>query len=276
MKNGLLARFLIAAVFIPLILILTLKGGIPFLVFAESLTVLGTLEFCRLLKLKDTSILSLPLVLMGAIFPISAYMWGELTLLPLVVLGVATNAVNVVLTGKTNQGILKISSYTFGLIYVPLGFTFFLMIRQLPLWSSMDYATGGLWAIFILLAIWSCDTFAYFIGVWIGKHKLSSQISPKKTWEGAMAGFIGAILTVPLCHFFFFKQILIKHLFVAAIIIGIFGQFGDLMESLMKRDADIKDASTLIPGHGGVLDRFDSLLFVSPIIYFYLKLLVYA
>jgi len=276
MKNGLLSRLLIAAAFIPLILVLTTKGGIPFLVFVELLTFLGTLEFCRLLKLKGASTSAFLLILTGAVFPISAYMWGEFVLLPLVVFGTAMNVVIIVLAGRIEQGILKVSSYVFGLIYIPLGFTFFLMIRQLPYWSGMDYATGSTWVIFVLLTIWSCDTLAYFVGRLIGKHRFSPEISPKKTWEGATAGFIGALLTAPLCYFLFFKQAPFKHLLVMSIIIGALGQVGDLLESLLKRDVDIKDVSILIPGHGGVLDRFDSLLFVSPLVYFYLKVLVYV
>lgn len=276
MGNNLLARLAIAAVFIPLIFVLTLLGNIPFLVFVELLVILGLFEFCGIVELKETSIPRLPLILIGVAFPIFAYLWGETKLLPLIVLSSTVIALFVVLTGNVKQGLLRVSSFVLGILYIPLGLSFVVLMRQLPSWSGQDYKIGGLWVIFVLLSIWSCDTFAYFVGIAIGKHPLSFQISPKKTWEGAIAGFLGAILAAPFCYFVFFKEVSLVHLLIISVIIGIFGQIGDLLESLLKRDADVKDASKLIPGHGGVLDRFDSLLFVSPLIYFYLKLVVYG
>ncbi len=127
----------------------------------------------------------------------------------------------------------------------------------------------------MFISIWSSDTFAYFIGRKIGKHKLFERISPKKSWEGAIAGFVGAVVgfTIPIYYltpnFNFILSIII------GIVIGIVGPIGDLAESQLKRDAGIKDSSNLIPGHGGLLDRFDSMLFAAPsilivlIIYFY-------
>ena len=116
----------------------------------------------------------------------------------------------------------------------------------------------------ILIMIWICDTFAYMFGILFGKHKLYEQVSPNKTIEGAVAGLVGSVLTV----------IIVKALgiipmdWLSAIILGLtvgtFGQMGDLVESWFKRDAGVKDSSAILPGHGGMLDRFDSLLFLSP------------
>jgi phosphatidate cytidylyltransferase len=276
MENNLLARLAIAAVFIPIIFVLVLIGNIPFLVFIELLVVLGLLEFCGMVDLKETSIPRSPFILIGIAFPIFAYLWGETRLLPLIIFSSTVIALFVVLIGNVKDGLLRVSSFVFGTIYIPLSLSFVVLMRQLPFWSGQDYKIGALWIIFVLVSIWSCDTFAYFVGIAIGKHPLSLQISPKKTWEGAIAGFLGAVLAAPFYHFVFFREAPLFHLLIISVIIGIFGQIGDLLESLFKRDADVKDASKLIPGHGGVLDRFDSLLFVSPLIYFYLKLVVYG
>jgi len=119
--------------------------------------------------------------------------------------------------------------------------------------------------IIVLVTIWICDSAAFFIGKSFGKHKLFERVSPKKTWEGAIAGFIASIISSFVLFYFFTPFFPIIHSIAIGIIIGIFGQIGDLAESLIKRDVGVKDSSNLIPGHGGVLDRFDSILFVFPL-----------
>jgi phosphatidate cytidylyltransferase len=125
----------------------------------------------------------------------------------------------------------------------------------------------------IFFSVWLSDSAAYFIGKSIGKRKLYPRISPKKTWEGAIACFIAAVISFPLLIKLFLNDFPIIHTIIIGAIIGIFGQIGDLAESQLKRDAGIKDSSNIIPGHGGFLDRFDSILFIGPIIYLYLVLL---
>ena len=130
---------------------------------------------------------------------------------------------------------------------------------------------GGFLVISILATIWICDSAAYFAGISFGKHKLFPRVSPKKSWEGAIFGFIFAILTMILAHFLVLDFLSFNEAIILGIIIGIVGQIGDLIESLIKRDAQVKDSSSLIPGHGGVLDRFDSLLYSAPVILLYLR-----
>lgn len=112
---------------------------------------------------------------------------------------------------------------------------------------------------------------AYFGGKFFGKHKLS-EISPKKTWEGSITGFIFTVITSYLFYFFSDGKITLTDSIVIGFIIGVFSQIGDLFESLFKRKLDVKDSSHIIPGHGGVLDRFDSLIFVAPLLFLYLEL----
>jgi phosphatidate cytidylyltransferase len=137
------------------------------------------------------------------------------------------------------------------------------------------YRWGGLTIIAIFASIWICDSAAYFAGRAIGRHKLFERVSPKKTWEGAIAGFVGAVLAFVAAKALVLPYLSFSSAIICGAIIGSFGQLGDLVESLMKRDAGVKDSSALIPGHGGIFDRFDSLLFVSPLLYFYLDFIVF-
>ena len=133
----------------------------------------------------------------------------------------------------------------------------------------MDNGRILIW--FVILGAFASDTFAYFIGSKFGKKKLCPNISPKKTVEGAIGGIIGVLISYTLlmliANTFFSMNFEILHIIISAIIASIAGQIGDLSFSAIKRFCKIKDFGTIIPGHGGILDRFDSILFVAPIIY---------
>jgi phosphatidate cytidylyltransferase len=139
-------------------------------------------------------------------------------------------------------------------------------------------ANGRSWVFFILVTTVASDTMAFFIGRAIGKHKLAPQISPNKTWEGAIAGVIGAVvfslLFTPPELFSLTNPLRIYGLsYGEAILVGVlasvFGQIGDLAESLLKRNAKVKDSGNLLPGHGGILDRLDSIIFAGVIVYYF-------
>jgi phosphatidate cytidylyltransferase len=136
----------------------------------------------------------------------------------------------------------------------------------------LEGKTWGIFVIIIFFTIWICDSAAYFIGKAYGKNKLFQRVSPNKTWEGAIAGFVFAILSFYAFGYFFLPNLPSVHAIILGFIVGTAGQIGDLSESQLKRDAEVKDSSNIIPGHGGVLDRFDSIMFVSPVILIYLLL----
>lgn len=169
------------------------------------------------------------------------------------------------------NAIANVSATLFGVLYLSL-FSFFILIRELPSQFGFPYSVGGWLLILIFITIWLCDTAAYFVGSIFGKCRLFPRISPKKTWEGAVAGFITAIAFSVLIQIIVLSEIRTIDAVVIGAIIGIFGQISDLIESLLKRDAGVKDSSNLLPGHGGMLDRFDSQLLVGPIAYGYLIL----
>ncbi len=133
----------------------------------------------------------------------------------------------------------------------------------------------GAWLVFAtFIGIWTCDSMAFFGGKAFGRNKLFERVSPNKSWEGAVVGFLSSSAAfVALAHYLL-PFLPIVHAAIIGALIGIIGQFGDLVESLFKRDAGVKDSSNIIPGHGGVYDRFDAAMFVAPVVYVYVKVLL--
>ena len=124
----------------------------------------------------------------------------------------------------------------------------------------------------MIFFIWINDTGAYLVGSFIGKHKLWERVSPNKTWEGTMGGIILCI-TLSYVVYLIFPQLAYKHWLAISVIVAVFGTLGDLVESMLKRMAGVKDSGSIMPGHGGVLDRFDSLFFATPFVFCYLAIM---
>ena len=136
---------------------------------------------------------------------------------------------------------------------------------------ALRLEAGRDWVLLALLATFGSDTAAYFIGKAFGKHHLAPRISPAKTWEGAIAGLFGAVI---ICLLFTLPtplQLPISYgeAILLGVLVSIFGQIGDLVESMLKRNAGVKESGSLIPGHGGLLDRMDSVVFVGVVVYLY-------
>ncbi len=129
------------------------------------------------------------------------------------------------------------------------------------------------WFLILLAVIWLGDTFALVVGKTLGRTRFASVISPKKTNEGAVGGLVAGMLGAVLLQRILFQELPLQHVIYLSFLLGVFGQLGDLAESVLKRAAEVKDSSNLIPGHGGVLDRLDSLLFAFPVAYIYLLFL---
>lgn len=166
---------------------------------------------------------------------------------------------------------LEIMSCLFIFVYAGVLLSYVYRIR------SLEAGVYLVWIIFI--ASWICDTCAYFSGVFLGKHKAFPVLSPKKTWEGCIGGVIGSVLVALLFAIVFSEQIDGSFgtpkiaLPVIVFVCSIISMFGDLAASAIKRDYEIKDYGTLIPGHGGIMDRFDSVIFVAPVVYYMILLL---
>lgn len=151
-----------------------------------------------------------------------------------------------------------------GTLYLGL-FIYFYLIRTLP--------GGWVWLLFLLVATWASDTAAYFIGRKFGRRKLAPALSPGKTLAGAVGGVGGSLLTAGVFTLAY-PFLPVVYVLALGLLIGIAGQLGDLWESVLKRTAGLKDTGNLIPGHGGVLDRFDSMLFTAPLVYYFLVLFI--
>jgi len=176
-----------------------------------------------------------------------------------------------VFANREKHSVEKISYSMFSLIYIPLLLSFLYLVRTLE--------HGKFLLIILYGCIWLTDSAAYFLGVRFGKHRNIFRSSKNKSIEGFVAGFItafvGAYLLNQLAHLIFGYFVLYswRDIIAYGIIVGFLGQLGDLVESNLKRDFGVKDSSNLIPGHGGILDRFDSLLISAPFLYFYFTLI---
>jgi phosphatidate cytidylyltransferase len=147
------------------------------------------------------------------------------------------------------------------LIYIPFLLMHLVMLRQ------TQY--GVQWLLVLMLIVMTNDSAAYYTGSTFGRNKLYPLVSPKKSIEGALGGLAGSICGTLLAKFTFFPQLTLLDALVTAVVIGVTGQAGDLFESLLKRSFGVKDSGTIFPGHGGVLDRLDSVLFAAPVTYYY-------
>jgi len=155
-----------------------------------------------------------------------------------------------------------------GFFYVPL------LTAHIALLRNIDF--GREWIFFVLLSIMACDTAAYFTGTSLGRHKLYPAVSPKKSIEGALGGVAGSVAAALMVKFTFFPALSLFDCLALGIFLSLAGQLGDLFESLLKRSFDVKDSGNLIPGHGGILDRLDSLLFAFPLAYYYARYFFHA
>ena len=157
-----------------------------------------------------------------------------------------------------------------GVVYIPLALSSLIFLRQIqPEGSSIPGIAGFELVITLFVAIWAADSGAYFGGLSFGKHRLFERVSPKKSWEGAAAGLLSAVAAGIGMMVWLMPNADWIHGLVIGVIVGVFGPIGDLTESLLKRDATIKDSGSIIPGHGGVFDRFDSMIFCAPLVLVY-------
>lgn len=165
----------------------------------------------------------------------------------------------------------------FGIAYIGFTFMHLILLRQMDasvltatIFGELSLGTIYIWVAF--LGTWASDTFAYFIGTAFGRHKLAPSISPHKSIEGVVGGLIGSVFAVAV--FGHFTAIPFIHRLAAGFLIGLIAPVGDLAESALKRFCSVKDSGTLLPGHGGILDRFDSILFSVPAVYYYVRFIV--
>jgi len=270
-----LAKRILVAVFgIPLLVGMTYLGGWYFFTIIAIVSVVSQWEFYKFQENKKIYPQSYFGILIGLfiLYGIQTGYWyitGFVMILALMIV-LASEMFREQKNVSSDIGVTLL-----GIFYIPFLLGTFLYLRTLmdELLPIVDFA-GFRFILVIFVAIWICDTFAYGFGRLFGKNKLFEKVSPNKTIEGGIAGVIGSIIILILVKvlgilpFSWFEAVLF------GIVIGIIGQIGDLVESWFKRDAGVKDSSTLLPGHGGMLDRFDSIIFVSPAMFLLVNLLL--
>lgn len=266
-------RVVSAIIGIPVLIFTVYKGGLLFLALVSIVAFLGLHEFYGLIQKKGIHLSKVIFLTNGLIFVFLSLANINNGLIFDLFLFYILISILISQLFRSNQSnpLLSTSLSLLGILYVGWLAAHLLYLRGLP--------GGFFYVILVLLVTWANDTGAYFVGINLGKRKLCPHISPNKTIEGSLGGLISSLVAIFIIGFWInntspqFTFSLIE-LLVLGIIISMAAQFGDLVESLFKRDADLKDSSNLIPGHGGILDRFDSLLFTAPVVYYYLRVFI--
>ncbi len=266
LKNRLITGFAIGALVFACILL----GGKSLLIFLLAFIIIASQEYAKILKHKGF----LPffkVILITSVSMVLVSASGYYSLFPLVLLiGTIVSFLAVLFRGRQPY-IANVATTILGFLIAWMPCHVF-MIRHMGSKVSLagvSFEQGLYFLLFIFFVIMATDIAAYFFGVRFGKHKLSPVISPKKTIEGAVSGGICAIITGLIIGKLI--GISIYHSFVLSLIVTVMAQLGDLSESLIKRDAGVKDSGNSLPGHGGFLDRADSYLFSVPVAYYYIK-----
>jgi phosphatidate cytidylyltransferase len=261
-----LKRWITGLSALPVLIFLVYLGGFPFLLLIGVACICAQWEYNRIISNADADFMSSVVVWWGYLTSVLILLATHLSGIDLVAVLLALNLVVVgvmsVFLYKSNPRVgLFIQKQVLGIIYIPVSLSLLAVIRNGP---------DGMLFIFLLLAIiFAGDTSAYYVGTYLGRHKLSPAISPGKTIEGALGGLGGNLLAGCIGIAFFMPSIPWGAGILFFLVAGIAGQVGDLFESEMKRSSDIKDSGSLLPGHGGFLDRIDALLFASPVAYLF-------
>jgi phosphatidate cytidylyltransferase len=261
-------RILTSLVATPVVLVCVYFGGVPFLILLLGLALFAVNEFYNLMMKKGY----FPAYYVGNLITLFFIVFAHYALKrnwepaqsAILTLAAAAALISGIFLKREKDTIVDIAVTVLGMIYVGWFFSYLIFIRSLT-------EHGG-YLFFLLFTVWAMDIAAYLSGIVFGHTPLMPSISPKKTWEGAIAGFLVCLIAAGI--FSWTAQLEIWHALILGALIGVFGQVSDLIESLIKRDAGVKDSSNLFPGHGGVLDRIDSFILTGPLMYYYVVIFV--
>jgi len=264
-------RCLVAFIGIPLVISCAWVGKIPFLILINMIMSIALIEFYHLTKINELWISKILGVVFLFILSMLFYFNCNIQHVISIVFIVIVTILLVEPFSQRENGLYNAALTFFGILYIAL-LNSFILIREFPVSRQLPYDFGGKLVLLIFFTIWISDSAAYLMGSQFGKHPLFKRVSPHKTLEGSITGFSFALLTGVIFTKLFIAYLSIFDGLVIGVLIGCLGQLSDLLESLFKRNAGVKDSSNILPGHGGILDRFDSALLAVPIIYSYLIL----
>lgn len=266
------SRIIVALIGAPILIFVILFGDIPLLVFTNFIVGVGTWEFYKMIEASGRKVHKYIGMLVSLVIPNYIY-WthgtkaeGEIVIL---VVALVLMLLCHVFQNRIQNASSEIGITLLGIIYVSY---FFSHILKWSFWPN-----GGEIILLLQVMVWSCDTFAYFVGISLGRKIFKrgfTEISPKKSIEGSLGGIFCTVVAAYLLlkYFSLFLAQTKEELFIFSLVLGIgvsiAAQVGDLVESLFKRECGIKDSGKILAGHGGILDRFDSMIFVLPLMYY--------
>lgn len=269
MKN----RLLVALIGIPLLLYILLSGGALLLLFTNVVIGVSLHEYYKMMENSGRKPYKLIGMVSGLAIPNLIYLNSlgviDLEVVSLVlVIGFIFMSVGRILKEKVEESSLDIGGTLLGVIYVSVLFSHIILLGQLK--------NGGLWILAAQIMVWVCDSMAYFVGMSTGRKFFKeglTPISPKKSKEGSLGGILFTVLSLFIMKMTILSgvDLSISKLLIIGIIVSLVAQIGDLVESMFKREFKVKDSSNILGEHGGMLDRFDSMIFVLPVLYYLLK-----
>jgi len=269
-------RVLTAVIGIPIAAYIINYGEWIFALAILILTLLAWHEFCKMLQNKQIKVFYSFGMIVNVCILGCAWLGNAQEFAVLLFVTMIAMLMKMVFSG-TKFTALDAAFSLLGICYIGMSFSHLLLLRDsmnalhiMTLWGNLPAGAAYVWLAFV--GTWASDTFAYFVGSYLGKHKLCPGISPNKTIEGALGGVLGSTLVVTLLGSVF--TLPVSHSMLMGLLVGIAAPLGDLVESAIKRFSDVKDSGHILPGHGGILDRFDSILFTAPVVYYYLHAFV--
>ena len=257
-----LKRIVVAAVLLPLLyLYIMYLPPVYFILLLIGVSVIALSEFYAMYNV--TGILRYLAIFFGILI-LCTFHFSTAFLYNVIILSVVAIAATRLLSKRDPQSALYDTSIpVFGLIYIP----------GLLAFQSNIRSTGPEWVILLYAAVWAADSLAFYIGTFIGKKKLYAEVSPNKTVAGAAGSLIGGVSGVIAIKYLLIPTLAVSSVFIIGIVIGGISVLGDLVESMFKRDAGVKDSGIIIPGHGGILDKLDGVLFAGPVLFWLLTTL---
>lgn len=272
-QQELIKRILTAAVAIP-ILLFTIWSSIPyfFVALAVVAVFIALNELYNLASKVGCTAHNVLGYLAGfAVLACFVFNRLELVVAVMAALVIFSLAMQLTKADEMPAALVSVAATLLGVVYVALLAGFLVGVRMIEDTGQTTKLASKLLTTFFALVIFS-DTGAYFVGRALGRNKLAPRISPGKTVEGFIGGLVAAVVTGAACKYIFFPELNLIHALILGALVGLVGPVGDLSESLLKRGSDVKDSGTIMPGHGGMLDRVDSVLFCAPLLYFYWRL----
>jgi phosphatidate cytidylyltransferase len=265
-------RILTAVVGIPITIYIINYGEWLFATAILILTLIAWHEFSTMLQNKDIKVFYSLGFLVNILLLGSAWIGNSQEFIMVFYVSILLTLCKVV--ASSNHFTITDAAFSLlGIAYIGISFAHLLLLRYTDTllyintaWGTLSAGAAYLWLAFV--GTWANDTFAYFVGSRLGRNKLCPLISPQKTIEGALGGVFGSIVAIILLGYLF--KLPFIHCFIMGILVGVVAPVGDLVESSIKRFAGAKDSGKILPGHGGILDRFDSILFTVPVVYYYM------